>query len=367
MKKVFFIINCYSKGGGAESLLTKIVNNLDETKYEIGIMEIIHDTIKEEPTKPHIKIYPYYVKADDPDRKKKMYYVYHEWDRVIEEYIPKDYDIYVSFNYLKPSFLLPPGKKNIAWIHGDIYDLLAEDKQEEKELQRVSLKKANRIITISDITTQSVMELYPEYKDKIRVIYNGVDAEGIRKKAEEETDVVLQHPAILSVGRLDANKNPLKLLEIFDDFSKINREAHLYYMGWGPLEDDVRRIVEEKGLQNRVHLLGYKDNPFPIMKQADIMAMFSISEGFGLSIAEGLCLGVPFIGSEVGALSLLALDGKCGKVYKVDEEVKIEDINGLLCSNKGEMKKNCWQSVERFGVEKYIKKIEDVIEDMLIS
>ena len=43
MKKVFFIINCYSKGGGAESLLTKIVNNLDETKYEIGIMEIIHD------------------------------------------------------------------------------------------------------------------------------------------------------------------------------------------------------------------------------------------------------------------------------------------------------------------------------------
>ena len=35
MKKVFFIINCYSKGGGAENLLTKIVNNLNPEKYEI--------------------------------------------------------------------------------------------------------------------------------------------------------------------------------------------------------------------------------------------------------------------------------------------------------------------------------------------
>ena len=120
MKKVFFIINCFSAGGGAESLLTQIVNHLDANKYEIGIMEIIHDSIKEEPVNSNIKIYPHYVKADAPDRKSRMYYVYHEWDRVIQEYIPQDYDLYVSFNYLKPTFLLPKGKKNIAWIHGDV-------------------------------------------------------------------------------------------------------------------------------------------------------------------------------------------------------------------------------------------------------
>ena len=103
-------------------------------------MEIIHDTIKSEPINSNIKLYPYYVKADAPDRKARMYHVYHEWDRVIEEYIPKDYDLYVSFNYLKPSFLLPPGKKNIAWIHGDVYDLAAENKKEELELQRKGFK-----------------------------------------------------------------------------------------------------------------------------------------------------------------------------------------------------------------------------------
>lgn len=110
MKRIFFIINCFSMGGGAESLLTQIVNHLNPEKYEIGIMEIIHDTVKKEPVNSNIKRYPYYVKADDPERKAKMYYVYHEWDKVIQEYIPQDYDLYVSFNYLKPSFLLPKGK-----------------------------------------------------------------------------------------------------------------------------------------------------------------------------------------------------------------------------------------------------------------
>ena len=42
MTRLFFIINSFSMGGGAEALLTQIVNNLNAQKYEIGIMEIIH-------------------------------------------------------------------------------------------------------------------------------------------------------------------------------------------------------------------------------------------------------------------------------------------------------------------------------------
>ena len=102
-------------------------------------MEIIHDTIKKEPIHENVKMYPYYTLADAADRKARMYYVYHEWDKVIQEYIPQDYDIYVSFNYLKPSFLLPKGKKCIAWIHGDVYDLATEKKLLEtvqKELKK---------------------------------------------------------------------------------------------------------------------------------------------------------------------------------------------------------------------------------------
>lgn len=79
-----FIINSFSMGGGAEALLTQIVNNLNAQKYEIGIMEIIHGKVKNEPVNDNIKIYPYYTLADAPDRKERMYYVYHEWNKVIK-------------------------------------------------------------------------------------------------------------------------------------------------------------------------------------------------------------------------------------------------------------------------------------------
>ena len=49
MKKVLFIIWCYSLGGGAESLLTTIVNNLNIKKYKMGIMEVWHTKLKREP------------------------------------------------------------------------------------------------------------------------------------------------------------------------------------------------------------------------------------------------------------------------------------------------------------------------------
>ena len=364
MKKVFFIINCYSKGGGAENLLTKIVNNLNPEKYEIGIMEIIHDTIKSEPINSNIKLYPYYVKADAPDRKARMYYVYHEWDRVIEEYIPKDYDLYVSFNYLKPSFLLPSGKKNIAWIHGDVYDLAAENKKEELELQRKAFYKADRIVAISDITTQSLLDLFPEHREKIHVIYNGIDIRDVRDKAREYTQIQLQHPSILSIGRLDENKNPLRLLEIFEQVYYRNSAVHLYYLGYGLLEEEVKRLAEEKEIADHVHLLGYHENPFPIVTQTDVCCMFSHSEGFPMALLESVALDKPFVSSVIGGARILANDQQCGRIVETNEAA-VEAILELLESDRQQIKAECRKSVERFDLGKYICQIENLFDEVL--
>lgn len=365
MKKLFFIINSYSKGGGAEALLTKIVNNLDAEKYEIGIMEIIHDTIKEEKVNDNIKIYPYYVKADDPQRKAQMYYVYHEWDKVIAEYIPQDYDLYISFNYLKPSFLLPPGKKNIAWIHSDVYDLLQERMKEERELQNMAFHKANKIVAISDVTMQSLAELFPEHKDKFELIYNGVDINEVRKKSLEPTDIKLQHPALLSIGRLDKRKNPLRLLNIFEQAHRKNPDLNLYYLGYGDLEESVMAEAEKMNLLDKVHLLGYYDNPFPIIAQCDVVCMFSESEGFPMALLEGVALDKPFVSSVIGGARTLANDQRCGRIAQSDEEA-VNDILEVLQLEKEMIQKECRSSIERFELTKYIKKIEKML-DILIE
>lgn len=364
MKKIFFIINSYSWGGGAEALLTLIVNHLNPEKYEIGIMEIIHANIKKELVNNNIKLYPYYTLADAPDRKSRMYYVYHEWDKVINEYIPQDYDLYVSFNYLKPSFLLPPGKKCIAWIHGDVYDLAAEDKTEERQLQNEAFYKADRIVTISDITTQSVRELFPEHKDKIRVIYNGTDIEKICEKALEQTDIKLKHPAVMAVGRLDENKNPLRMLRIFKKLHEQMPEAHLYYLGYGNLEKDVSEQSIRYGIEDNVHLLGYHENPFPVMAQCDAVGMFSIAEGFPMALLEAVALDKPFVSSIIGGARILADNGKCGRAVETDDQA-VEAFMELLRGDKEEQRKGCRESISRFGLEKYIGQIEELLDEIM--
>lgn len=364
MKKVFFIINTYSKGGGAETLLTNIVNRLSPEKYQIGIMEIIHDTVKIEPVNKSIQIYPYYVEADHPERKARMYYVYHEWDKVITEYIPQDYDLYVSFNYLKPSFLLPPGKKCISWIHGDVYNLVGKKMEEERKLQSLAFEKADVIVAISDITAQSLIDVFPEHQKKMHLIYNGIDLKQVREKAEVHSDVVLQHPAVLSVGRLDNNKNPIRLLDIFRKVHSREPRAHLYYLGYGALAEEICKKAMDMGLKDNVHILGYYDNPFPIMVQCDICGMFSKSEGFPMALLESVALDKPFVSSIIGGARILADNQQCGRTVETDEEAA-EAIMTLLAADKQKIMENCRKSIARFNIEEYIKKIEDLFDEVM--
>ena len=363
-KKILFIISSFSKGGGAESLLTTIVNNLNPGKYDIGIMEIEHADIKKEPVNDNIKIYPYYVRADNPERNLKMRDVYHEWDKVIAGYIPQDYDLYVSFNYLKPSFLLPTGKKNIAWIHGGVFNLEREDKIEEFELQKKAFDKVDRIVSISDTTTQSLEKIFPEYRNKIRVIYNGLDIQNIREKSKEKVGVILEHPALLSVGRLDENKNPLRLLRIFTQAHKKNPQMHLYFLGYGNLSEHVLKNAEELELSKYVHLLGYYDNPFPIIAQCDVMGMFSISEGFPMALLEGVALDKPFVTSGIGGSRTLANDQRCGKTVESDEEA-VEALLNFIRIDKEILKRECRTSIKRFGLKKYIQQVEELFDCVL--
>ena len=295
-----------------------------------------------------------------------MYHVFHEWGRVRADYIPTDYDLYVSFNYLRSSFLLPPGKKSIAWIHGGMQTLAREEKGEERVLQDKAFYKADRIIAISDTTAQYIYNLFPAHKDKIKIIYNGVDIERVRIKAKEHTHIKLEHPALLSVGRLDENKNPLRLLEIFTQVHKENPLAHLYYLGYGDLEDVVVKTAEKYGLSEYVHLLGYYDNPFPIMTQCDIVCMFSISEGFPMVLLEGVTLDKPFVSSVIGGSKTLSNDQRCGKTAVTDEGA-VNDILELLKVNQDEIKRECRKSIKRFTLAGYISQIEQLFEEVINS
>lgn len=365
-KKILFIVNTFSLGGGAESLLARIANNLNPRKYDISIIEIIHGDVKVEKLKPYVKLLPYIMRKDDPKRKEKMYYVYHEPWTVFDKFIGDNYDLYISFTYMRPVLLLPAGRKCISWMHGDIYNLLENrDKMpENRRLENEALYKVKKIISASDHTTQSVIDVHPDHKEKLITIYNGIDIETTRERAKAFTDICLASPSMLFVGRLNENKRPLRLLDVLEKVHEKKPEAHLYFMGWGVQEEEVLGQIQQRGLEEFAHLLGYQENPFPIIAQCDVVCLLSKSEGFPMCLLESVALDKPFIATDIGGAETLSNHQTCGKIIETDQEAA-DAVIKFMEMDKAEIQNRCRKSIIRFDFDDYIAQIEEVFDEVL--
>lgn len=366
-KKLLFIIYTHSLGGGAERILTNVVNGLNPDKYDIDILEYAQYGIKEEPIRPHIRRRKPIVSMEKDNKYKRLWrniqvYSYAGFLRKRKE----KYDLEISFNCLIPTFLLSKDVPSIAWFHGDIYSLKRLGYY--RMLQRKSLKNVNHIVAISQNTKQSIIDIYPEYSQKIQLIYNGFDVEAIREISNEPCEIEVKQPSIAYVGRLEEGKNPLALLDVLEKLNKNNKKIFLYYIGQGKMDTDILEKVEEYGLKDQVFMLGYQTNPYPIMRQCSAICMMSRAEGFPTVFAEGMALGVPFISTHVGGTDELSNRGKCGRIVNnVDECVEAIE-NYILNEEKYyHMKQECRKHIRTFDVATQIQKIEKLFDETIFE
>jgi glycosyltransferase involved in cell wall biosynthesis len=116
---------------------------------------------------------------------------------------------------------------------------------------------------------------------------------------------------LLSVGRIDAEKNPLLLVEAVAELER--RRPGVFALRWagdGPLVEDVRRRARELGVEDRIELLGYVPFPelLPRYRAAHAFVHVSFTEGVPQVLVEALASGVPVVATDVGGVRA-ALDG----------------------------------------------------------
>lgn len=367
-KKILFIIWSYTMGGGAESLLTSIVNNLNPDKYEIDIIEYHHAKVKTEPVNENIRVLPY-IESTRKWIRRAQFLLLNSFPQFLSnKYFHKKYDLYIAFNYLIPSFLLPKHTKNIQWIHSDVYDLAERRQAWNKKKQDKALNKVNKIVVISDYTEQSVKDLFSDHQNKIIKLYNGINIDRIREKALEETDIELNSPAIVFVGRLEDRKNPLRLVDVLKRVHDRGVKVHLYMLGGGMEAERLRQQIIDKAIEYMllqfVHVLGYLQNPFPVIKQCDAVCLLSKSEGFSMSLLESVALGKPFVSTKVGGANELIDGYGCGYVVETNDEAA-NAILSLLCTDRNKIAMECEKSISRFEFATYIKCIEGLIDDVI--
>lgn len=120
---------------------------------------------------------------------------------------------------------------------------------------------------------------------------------------------------LLSVGRLDPEKNPLLLAEIMHRLHQLNAGWHLTVAGGGPLADGLQRRIEELGLTGAVRLVG--DVPYgprldALYRSSHAFLHVSLTEGVPQVLFEAQAAGLPIVATDVGGVAAALRGGETG-------------------------------------------------------
>jgi glycosyltransferase involved in cell wall biosynthesis len=135
---------------------------------------------------------------------------------------------------------------------------------------------------------------------------------------------------LLTVGRIDAEKNPLLVVEAIAELER--RRPGVFRLRWaglGPLEEDVRGRAAELGVADRIELLGYLPFPelLPHYRSAHAFVHVSFTEGVPQVLNEALATGLPIVATDVGGVGEALDGGRAGLlVPPSDREALVEAV-----------------------------------------
>ncbi len=165
-----------------------------------------------------------------------------------------------------------------------------------RTLVRFLYPQADKILAPSEGVREDLVDNYAVAPDRLSVIHNPYELDAIRAAGAEDVKFSANgQPYIVSVGRLNANKNFPLLLKAY---AESNPGADLVILGEGPEREKLSILTQELGVGDRVHLPGFVDNPYPIVAGALAYICPSNAEGFPNALAEAMVLGRPVISTD---------------------------------------------------------------------
>jgi glycosyltransferase involved in cell wall biosynthesis len=219
-----------------------------------------------------------------------------------------------------PSLAFPPrdGKPLIVTCHDVIFleypDAYPQRGVEFHTAMLERLSEADAVIVPSKATADALARLDKPPAD-VRVIPNGTD---IEPPSPEEREQILERlriekPYVLWMGTLEPKKNPEGVVRGFVKAIEANvpqaDELNLYLVGPpGWWSGDVRELISERGLENRIRRIDGQPVPVRAALYAEASAFVfpSLAEGFGLPVLEAMACGAPVITSNRSSLPEVA-------------------------------------------------------------
>ena len=191
------------------------------------------------------------------------------------------------------------GKPLVVHMHATSFDRSSSDNIDTRvyEIERTGMAAADRVIAVSNLTRNIVIEKYGIPAEKVVTVHNAV------RFAENETELPergVKDKIVTFLGRITFQKGPDYFVEAAAKVLKRVPNVRFVMAGSGDMMNHVIRRVARLGIADRFHFTGFLkgDDVHKMFQLSDVYIMPSVSEPFGISPLEAMRANVPSIISK---------------------------------------------------------------------
>ena len=363
MKKILIVISDMGLGGAQRSLaafLQCLMGSAQSDAYEIHLMVV-------KPTGAFLEHIPERVKRVEPP--KELYWLgshlsaallkeHFSWRSILGEswwllrkhlrlfdkrlnvqqkmwqswqtLIPNRQDHYdVAISYIDgfPNYYVMDkvrADRKILWIHNEYRKL-----GYEPEFDRRFYDACQGIITISQRCKECIVSEFPHLEEKVHILENITSSETLLAQSDAGTGGEFEDfdgLKLLSVGRLSAQKG----YHLSVGAAKRLKDAGIKFLwlilGEGPEHRALQEQIDSLGVSDCIRLMGAVPNPYPFMKQCDMLVQSSLFEGKSVVLDEAKILCKPIVATNYTTVGDSICHGQTGWIVDMTEEAVYEGI-----------------------------------------